>query len=133
MRRTVLLMLVLAAACGGAPETDTAEGAASPSAASSAGDAEGTPISVPPVPKAQYYLLERSGSAARPTILTKFVGPGMTSYSKLEVDCGSRTYRYLGSGNTRAEVENSTPQRSLRAIVVGNVEDYLVRAACAPS
>jgi hypothetical protein len=89
-------------------------------------------ISVPSDPNSRYFALERGGTATMPTITTRRVGPSGTSYSRREYDCRAQTFRYLGEGDSREEMEASQPQRDMTPLVSGSISYYVGRAACAP-
>ena len=53
------------------------------------------PLIVPSDPKAQFFVLEKEGSGAERTIVTKRVGPSGTSYSKRRYNCKNSTVKYV--------------------------------------
>jgi hypothetical protein len=97
-----------------------------------AGFAAEVRLSVPSDAKATYFILERGGSADKPTLVTKRVGPSGTSYSKRLFDCSARTWKYLGDGETLEEMRNSKPDAAMTGLVTGSIADYMWKAACRP-
>ena len=91
---------------------------------------EGAPLLVPSDLKAQFFVLERGGTIARPTIVTKRVGPSGTTFSRREYDCAARTVRYLGTGESMTEMNAGSPDPNMAPIVDGAIADYVGRAAC---
>ena len=140
LRSTVartLLACALLTACGGAEPARTDDAAASLVAASapafSAQESEGgQAATVASDPGARYYVLQRGGTAARPTLLTKRIGRSVVSYSLREFDCAGRRVRYLGTGDTRRAAETGRPDPGLAPIVEGAIPDYLIGYACRP-
>jgi hypothetical protein len=116
-------------ACGPSQELSPAEPAGDSAPAVAA--TEGTPLAVPSDPGAQYFVLERGGTRARPTIVTKRVAAGGASYARREFDCAARTFRYLGDGETREAMDASVPQATFGPLVAGSISDDVGRAACA--
>ena len=123
--------LLLASACS-SPETDGAriEQATPPAAAQAADTVTGEPVSIPSDAAAQYFILERGGTPAMPTLLTRRVGPSGTSYSKRVFDCAARTVKYLGNGDTLAELATSAPDPDMGPLVEGSIADVLSQKAC---
>ncbi|MGJ7489435.1 hypothetical protein [Variovorax sp. ZT4R33] len=101
------------------------------SLASSATFAEGTALSVPSDAKAIYYVLEKSTKGTVRTIVTKRAGSSGESFSKREVDCKNDLIRYIGTGDTIAEMKASRPNEKLSPIVPGSIAYYIGKAACA--
>lgn len=87
-------------------------------------------LSVPSDPKAQFFVLEKGGSGAERTIVTKRVGPSGTSYSKRLYDCKNNTVKYLGSGDSLAEMASSEPDPKMGPIVEGSIAYYVGLEAC---
>ena len=88
------------------------------------------PISVPSDPKAQFFVLEKGGTGNDRTIVTKRVGPSGTSYSKRLYNCKNSTVKYLGTGDTLAEMKSSKPEPNMAPIVQGSIAYYVGREAC---
>lgn len=128
MRLLPLLPLVLLA-CGEPRSPDPGEGSPQRTAPTAAQD-ESEPLAVPSDPRARYFVVERAGTAARPVITTKRVGPSGTSYARREFDCGARRVRYLGEGDTKAEADRPNEEPNLSSIVDGSIADYVRGAAC---
>ncbi len=87
-------------------------------------------ISVPSDTKATYVMLEIGGKWPERTIVTKRMGSSGTSYSKRLYDCSNATFKYLGTGETMAEMANSKPDSKMSPIVSGSIADYVGRQAC---
>jgi len=87
-------------------------------------------FTVPTDPRARYTFLVIEGTASRPIVTTKRVGPSGTSFSKKEFDCSSRTFRYLGDGNTLEQMQRSAPSPQMGPLVQGSISDYHWRRVC---
>lgn len=87
-------------------------------------------ISVPSDPKAQYYVLDKGGSRSLRAITTKRIGPSGTSYSKRLYNCAQNTVKYLGTGDSLSEMNNSSPSPSMGSIVNGSIAYYIGLEAC---
>lgn len=109
-------------------QTTTNTDAHSLRASSSSGTVR--PISVPSDPKAQYYILERGSNGSLRTITTKRVGTSGSSYSKRLYNCAQSTVKYLGTGDTLAEMNQSTPPGKMANIVSGSIAYYIGLEAC---
>jgi hypothetical protein len=96
---------------------------------SSASSAEKT-ISVPSDAKAQYSVLEIGGKWPKRTIVTKRFGPSGTSYSKRLYDCSNNTVKYLGNGDSLAEMGKSKPDPNMGPIVPQSIAYYVGQHAC---
>lgn len=92
--------------------------------------AEGQFLAVPSDAQARFYVLERSGSASNPTIVTKRIGTTFTSFARREYDCARKLVRYLGFGDTREQMNAATPPSDWGPITDGAIADYVGRAAC---
>lgn len=99
-------------------------------AASTLVSAEGKPFPVPSDARATYFILEVSGNWPDRTIVTKRIGSSGTSYSKRLYDCSNATVKYLGTGDTMAEMGNSKPDPKMSPIVSQSIADYVGRQAC---
>lgn len=89
-----------------------------------------TPLTIPSDVKAQYFVLDRGGTKAHPTLTTKRVGPSGISYSKRIFDCSVGTVKYLGSGDTLDEVKRSKPDPKMSPLVEGSIAWHQWRYAC---
>ncbi len=87
-------------------------------------------IPVPSDPKARYFLIKREGTSKKPILTTRRVGPSGNSFSKRVFDCRKHTFKYLGDGNTLAEMEKSKPEPTMAELVDGSISDYVWRYAC---
>lgn len=88
------------------------------------------PIVVPTDSKATYFILERGGTADKPTLVTKRVGPSGTSYSKRQFDCKAHTFKYLGDGDSLEEMRRSKPDERMGELVEGSISDELWKEVC---
>ena len=89
-------------------------------------------MSVPTDAKAKYTILEIEGKLPNRTIVTKRVGPSGTSYSKRIYNCSNKTVKYLGTGDSLAEMARSKPDSNMAPIVSQSIADYVGRQACKP-
>jgi hypothetical protein len=95
-----------------------------------AAQAADKPFKIPTDAKAKYWVLEMGGQWPNRTIVTKRVGSSGTSYSKRLYDCANSTVKYLGSGDTLADMANSKPDKKMAPIVPESIADYVGRRAC---
>ena len=82
-----------------------------------------TPLAIPTDAKARYLVLEVGGTWPSRTIVTTRVGPSGTSYSKRLYDCASYTAKYLGTGDSLAEMSRSRPDPRMAPIVPESIPD----------
>ena len=87
-------------------------------------------MTVPTDAKAKYTILETGGKWPNRTIVTKRVGSSGTSYSKRLYNCSNNTVKYLGTGDTPAEMARSKPDPKMAPIVSQSIADYVGRQAC---
>lgn len=87
-------------------------------------------LTVPSGPKAKYLILEKGGSGAQRTIVTKRTGPSGTSYSKRLYNCSEGTVKYLGSGDSLDGMRRSKPDSRLGLIVEGSIAYYVGLEVC---
>ena len=99
-------------------------------AASTGASAAEKPLVVPSDAKAKYTILETGGKWPNRTIVTKRVGSSGTSYSKRLYNCSNNTVKYLGSGDTLADMARSKPDPRMAPIVPQSIADYVGRQAC---
>ena len=88
------------------------------------------PLSVPSDSNAQFFVLEKAGSGAERTIVTKRVGPSGTSYSKRLYNCTDNTVKYLGTGDSLAEMAASKAATNMGPIVQDSIAYYVGVEAC---
>ena len=88
------------------------------------------PLVVPTDAKARYTILEIGGNYPNKTIVTRRVGSSGTTYSRRIYDCSTRMVKYLGSGDTVAEMNSSRPDPRMAPIVERSIADYVGREAC---
>jgi hypothetical protein len=89
-----------------------------------------TQLPVPSDAKAQYSVLEVGGAWPKRTIVTRRVGPSGTSYSRRAYDCTHHTVKYLGEGDSLAEMARAKPDQEMAPIVPESIADHVGRAAC---
>ncbi len=88
-------------------------------------------ISVPSDPSASYTLLEfevKQNMIAH--ITTQRDGRSGRSFSKREVDCGAYQFRYLGDGDTMAQMNASRPDPQLSPLVRGSISEVISSYVC---
>lgn len=88
------------------------------------------PLNIPSDPKAEFFVLEKEGSSAERTIVTKRVGSSGSSYSKRLYNCHNNTVKYLGSGDSLSAMAASKPDPNMGPIVRGSIAYYVGREAC---
>jgi hypothetical protein len=90
------------------------------------------PISVPSDPRASYTALAiRPLANGRVEITTQRIGPSGTSFAVREIDCRTRSFRYLGEGDTRAAAEaRRSPSPTMGALFQGSISDHVAAFAC---
>lgn len=92
---------------------------------------EGKLINVSSDPSATYYLLQKEKQPdGLVTITSKRVGSSGESYSKRLYDCNANEVKYLGTGATKQEMEQSQPDPNMAPIVPGSIADNISRHAC---
>lgn len=87
-------------------------------------------MAIPTDAKAKYTILETGGKWPNRTIVTKRVGSSGTSYSKRLYNCSNNTVKYLGTGDTLAEMARSKADPKMSPIVGQSIADYVGRQAC---
>jgi hypothetical protein len=92
--------------------------------------AEETAIEIKTDLEGQYYLVEKGGTADKPTLVVKRAGPGFNHYIKREIDCAAHTLRYLGEGESLEEMNNPLPVETAVPIEAGSIADQLARLVC---
>jgi len=88
------------------------------------------PLSVPSDSKAQFFVLEKGGTGAQRTIVTKRVGSSGTSYSKRLYNCTDSTVKYLGTGDSLDAMAASSADPNMGPIVQGSIAYYVGVEAC---
>ena len=88
------------------------------------------PLSVLSDPKAKYFVIEKEGSRAERTIVTKRVGPSGTSYAKRLYNCDYDTVKYLGTGDSLSKMAESKRSSNMILIMPGSIAYYLRIEAC---
>lgn len=92
--------------------------------------ADAIKFKVPSDPKARYTIIERTGTGKIRQIVTKREGPSGASYSKREYDCQAATVRYIGTGDSLAEMRASKPDKRMAPVVDESIASYVGGAAC---
>lgn len=87
-------------------------------------------INVPSDLKAKYFVMEKTTSGNTVTITTKRVGPNGTSYSRRLYNCANATFKYLGDGDTYADMEKSKPDSKMSPLTGGSVSAFIGLEAC---
>lgn len=128
--RCATAVLVGAAACGGDSGRDAVRDDTSIAVSTAAAMPEGLDLQVPSDARAQFRVLEIAGTPEMPTIVTFRRGPSGDSYSRRRYDCAARTVMYLGTGDTREEMELPRPDPGMAPIVDEAIADYVGRVAC---
>jgi hypothetical protein len=94
--------------------------------------ADQTPIDIHTDLPGQYFLVERGGTPAKPTLAVKRGGPDWGHYIVREFDCEAHTVRFLGEGKTLAAAVAGPSDPDLRPIDPGSIPDQLMAYACPP-
>jgi hypothetical protein len=87
-------------------------------------------LRIPTDAKASYTILETEGTWPNRTIVTKRVGSSGTTYSKRLYNCSNSTVKYLGTGDSLAEMARSKADPKMASIVDQSIADYVGRQAC---
>lgn len=87
-------------------------------------------FNVPSDSKAQFFVLEKGGSGSKRTIVTKRVSSSGTSYSKRLYNCENNTVKYLGTGDSLAEMTASKADQNMAPIVQSSIAYYVGLEAC---
>ena len=86
-------------------------------------------VPVPSDPRANYYVVSMEGRS--PIILvTQRNGSSGVSYSKREIECSEGSLRYLGTGDTLAEMEASAADPERKAPIEGSIASDILKFAC---
>lgn len=89
------------------------------------------PIDLKTDVKGKFYVVEKSGTAENPVVVTRQVRPNQTThFIKRWFDCKNWTVRYLGEGETLAELQNAQPEPDSTAIAEGSIPEQLARHVC---
>lgn len=87
-------------------------------------------VTIPSDSSATYTVLQKEAVGNFMTIVTKRDGKSGVSYSKRMYSCDNNTVKYLGTGDTLEQMDNSPPDESLSPIVPGSIADYIGKEAC---
>ena len=99
-------------------------------AVSSTADAAERPLVIPSDAKAKYTILEVGGEWPNRTIVTRRVGSSGTTYSKRLYNCSNNTVKYLGTGDTLADMAKSNADPKMTPIISQSIADHVGRQAC---
>lgn len=127
----VVLAGMLLAQCSGR-ETEMAQAPAEREIVTPPSPVEGKLISVPSDPNATFYLLDKAQDNGKSVVITKREGSSGVSYSSRLYDCLDYTVKYLGTGDTRAAMEQSPPDAAMSPIIPGSIASDIAQIACAP-
>jgi hypothetical protein len=89
-----------------------------------------TPLSVPSDRKAKYWVLQKSGPRSGRVILTKRVGPSGESFAKRVYNCDNFTWKYIGDGDTLADLAKSKPSPKMSEVLPNSIAESVGREAC---
>ena len=96
--------------------------------------ADEIPIDIQTDLEGQYFIVEKGGSADKPTMVVKRAAPGYTDYIKREFDCAAHTVRYLGEGESLEEINAAQPGVEAHPIKERSISDQLfVLSGCGES
>lgn len=85
---------------------------------------------VPSDPAATYVVLEKGNLGKYRTITTKRTGKSGTTFSKWLHDCDAKTVKYLGHGDTRAEMDAAVPAKRMSPLTAGSISYHVGVEAC---
>lgn len=91
---------------------------------------DGVPLYVPSDAKAKYTVLNKSSDGAYRIITTRRDGSSGITYSKRIYDCAGNKTKYLGTGDSLTQMENSTSDPSMYEIVENSIAFYVGKEAC---
>lgn len=91
----------------------------------------GQSYKIPSDPTGTYFNLEINGSGRMRTIVTKREGKLGTSFSKREINCADRTFRYLGTADSLQELKTARVDEKMSPLTEGSVSTYVSEQACA--
>ncbi|WP_020395359.1 hypothetical protein [Thiolinea disciformis] len=124
-------VLVSLTACEGRKSTSYSDEPAPTAAPADPAPSENTqPLAVPSDPNASFYVLDKAKKGEDSVIITKRVGISGISYSSRLYDCAAGTFKYLGTGETRAAMEQSQPDPNMTALTAGSIAYYVGLEAC---
>jgi len=89
-------------------------------------------VPVPSDPRAIITLLTwREMPNGNREALTLRRGPSGDTYSRREIDCSARTFRYLGTGDTLEEAQLDRPDPGMAALTDQSISTYVSDFVCA--
>jgi hypothetical protein len=88
------------------------------------------PLSIPSDPGTKYYVIGKEGSTDMPILITKRIGSSGTSYAKRVFDCQNQTTKYLGDGDSMAEMNSSSPSPRMGDIYPQSIAWYQWNHVC---
>jgi len=88
-------------------------------------------VNVPSDPGVNYAIVVKDYGGGTKSVVTKRDGKSGTSYSIREVNCNSKTSRYMGEGDTLEEaISNLDDTKSVSLVTSGSISYYILKAAC---
>ena len=96
------------------------------------GKAEEIAIDIETDLEGDYFIVETTGTKNRPVVVVKQTSPLYTYYIKREFDCEAHQVRYLGEGESRADMAASEPASApdMEDIRPGSIPDQLAGYVC---
>jgi len=91
-------------------------------------------VRVPSDSKATYHMVVKNINGAK-AVITQRKGPSGTSFAIREVNCGNKTFRYMGEGRTLNDaLENmrlhGDKNMRMSRVTYQSISYYIVKAAC---
>ena len=88
-------------------------------------------VNVPSDPGVNYAIVVKDYGGGTKSVVTKRDSKSSTSYSIREVNCNSKTFRYMGEGDTLEEaISNLDDTKSMSPVTNGSISYYILKAAC---
>ena len=88
-------------------------------------------VNVPSDPGVNYAIVVKDYGGGTKSVVTKRDSKSSTSYSIREVNCNSKTFRYMGEGDTLEEaISNLDDTKSMSTVTNGSISYYILKAAC---
>lgn len=91
-----------------------------------------TQVDVPSDPNAQYWIVSKAKMEnGHLEVISRRLGPSGESYARREVDCATRTVRYIGEGDTLEEAKADSPNPSeMREPIWESITGVITSTAC---
>ena len=88
-------------------------------------------VNVPSDPGVNYSIVVKDYGGGTKSVVTKRDSKSSTSYSIREVNCNSKTFRYMGEGDTLEKaISNLDDTKSMSPVTNGSISYYILKAAC---